>query len=926
MFFLFFVDRAAYQRCGSATSFARHKIYEIPSPFTMNKKRANTGGSLENKKVSDCFDEYMDAAEAGDHNVLQLVCQNTKDVQKSLRVVYKFVLSLTEDFSFKLAEEIVGAAKKLARTTSEDPLEEGADEEVLQICFALFEKIALLKKGNEFVDLVFEIVGGKLEGANLSTHLVALLSVENSGAILERIVCESNIRDFLHVSLTHKDATVLKNCASLLPALYDKFPQHVDTKKYAVLLDSEHAFLRSCYLEILLKDVLAKVRENSHDTICDTILAISQRTIDTNYIVRAKALSLLAQIFEKKAMPNEIRNSVLEMAIERVVDKTQIVRKKALRLCCVALMNHPFHMNGASLEKIRDADNQYAKDLNQFHDVMASALKCVDYLLKLNCRSEIDEVCEFLKLCYFYKVSAATKTFELLFHYTSHDREALDRIIHHLADLFSRAKSRRFEFFSEFGHSDALEIVIKELARRRVFKEDTFDSIFATVRAGMRKSFYFLSCSVKYLDVDSAKILELVDFVSNVFFTSKSEAELQENIVLYRNMLDMLVNFKDKELNSELIAVLVKNYAKMNFFDHEISEKTLKICFKSGHDYEKNLSGLLKVICTKNVNRLKVLHAIGCIALEQGNIIDAMETKAKKMKSTFGQVVPVEVRERRRSINVSRMSLQARVSDAIEAQAALDNIIDKPEDEIADILFFVKEREVLFGNSLLQPFVAFLISGCKDADADVQNVAYLSLLKCMAISSEFFEKNIALFFAGLAHDNYKIRNNCIVAMHDYFVSYNFLLERQMAVLFDTLYDTASVVRASAVLVIFDLLAKNVIKPKGCSQKLSRLLVDRDEAIAAAALALFQKISKNENMIATIFYESLLYVDFDAIKKILLALLPLVSEKVKETCFAKLLRYRETKSDVLRFYLHSANFAERFVAEMSAFEDFNELRK
>jgi condensin complex subunit 1 len=892
----------------------------------MNKKRANIDEILEGKKVSEHFEEYLTIAESGDRSVLRLVSQNSNDSHKSLKVVYKLVLSLSEDFSFQFVEEVIGVVKKLVHATSKDPRDDGFDEEIVQICFALFEKIALFKKSSDFVDLVFEISGGNFDSANLSSYLVSLLSIENSGPILERIVSESNIRDFLSMSLTQKDPTILKNFASLLPTLYDKFPQHVDTKKYAMLLDSEHVFLRSSYLEVLLKDVLRSIREKRYETICDSILTIAQRMIDTNYFVRTKALSLLSQIFEEKVMPNEIRNSILEMAIERIVDKTQIVRKKALKLCCIALMNHPFHMNGASLEKIKDTSNQYAKDLNQFHDVIASALKSIDYLLKLNCKSEIDEICEFLKLCYFYKIDQTIKTFELLFYYNVYDRDALDKIVYHLADLFSRAKKRRFEFFSQFGHSDALEIVIKELAKRRTFKEDTFDSIFGMVKAGMKSLFYFLSCSIKYLEVDSPKILELVDFVSNVFFMSKSEAELRENIVLYRNMLDMVVNFKDKELNSELIALLVKNYAKMNFFDYEISEKTLKICFKSGHDYEKNLVSLLKVICTKNVNKLKVLHAIGCIAFEQGNIIDMMEIKAKKMKSALGQVVPNEVRERRRSINVSRMSLQARVSDAVEAQAALDNIIDKPEDEIADILFFVKEREILFGNSLLQPFVPFLIGGCKDPNAEVQKVAYLSLLKCMSISSEFFEKNIALFFAGLTHKNCQIRNNCVVAMHDYFVSYNFLLEREIGALFDMLYDPEGAVRTNAVLIVFDLLVKNVIKPKGHSPKLSQLLVDEDEEIAGIAFALFQKISKNENTIATIFYESLLYVDLDMIKKILVILLPLVSEKIKETCFAKLLRYRETKSDILRFYLQNATFSERFIAEMSTFEDFNELRK
>lgn len=889
---------------------------KIARPFMPRKHRGHEAAHLAGV-------DNGHSAEYEEDAVLPLdIFKGEYSTEESLKALYKFALSLPENTLNDNFEDVVNILRMSVSRIHETKQEDSVNEHVVRICFVLFEKLLGIKNSDEHACSVSQILSDHLRGIDLIKHVTSFLSIENSGVLLEKILPEESTPAFIQIFATHKDPVVLRNCSIALPLIYDRSPQQVDIGATSFLLESEHAFLRSCYLEVAFRCITSQNNKSSCETICKLTRIITERIADINYTIRAKALSLLAQLFERSIVPENVIDDILIFSVERIIDKTQIVRKRAIRLYCTALCNRNCYGNGPQ----KKPSDSMPDEREVFMKAIVQALAKVDLLLQSSSKSEVEEICEFLKLCYLHGIQAAESVFSTLLHYTVHEKDAFETILFSVAEFLSSLRDRKFEFLLKLRPTMSLGILIRELARRRVFRDDTFQRVFGMVRSGVQNALHFLSCSIKYIYADTEQVLELMNFISDAFFNSRNEDELAQSVSMYRSMLDVLISFKNKELNSEIVSVLVKSYVKMNFFDYEISEKTIRLCFMSGIGYEKNIHGLVRSICSKNVNRLKVLFSVGCIALEQARLIDIIEQRAKRLNTNLGHVVPSEIKERRRSINASRMSIQPKMSDAVETQDALNNIMEKPEDEISDILFFVKEREMLFGNSLLQPFVPLLIDGCRDEDKEVQNVAYLSLLKCMSVSSEFFEKYMSLFLSGLIHANYRVRNNCVIAMHDYFISYNFLLERHLGSLICTLYDVEQSVRINSILIIFDLLIKNVIRPRGCGTKLSNLLVDEDEAVARMSLLLFQKVVKSENMIASILYESLLYGEAKRLKDILIILLPIISEKVKEACFVKLLKYRESKGDILKLYLQNACFSERFVTEMSTFDDFNELRK
>ncbi|KCZ80167.1 hypothetical protein H312_02440, partial [Anncaliia algerae PRA339] len=604
-----------------------------------------------------------------------------------------------------------------------------------------------------------------------------------------------------------------------------------------------------------------------------------------------------------------------------------------------------------------EKQTEYYKDLLEFRKQILITLKNIKFLIKEDQKSDIDEILNFLKLAYFYGIKETISTYEDLFIYTQNNYEMIDKITNSFMELFAQIKNKIIEFFFEFEPSPHLQLIIQMISKRKYFNNETFTMVFKEIKekrsfSHSKKGMFFLSCTAKYLSLDVENILDIISYISDELFKSKNHSELINNVQLYRFTLNLVLNYKDKTLNKEIVNKLIKTFVKMNFYDPEINKKIVKLCFESGKEYEANVSLLLKFLNTKNTNKLKLINSIGCIVEEQGKLIDLLEAKVKKLKNIsknddlkeatkkirdslklndeLRKSLNSGIKERRKSITLSRLSFHGKLSDVLETEKVLNKVMNKPEDEILDILFYVKEREILYSkDALLNPYMDMIVKGCKDNDLEIVNVSYLSLLKCMSISSSFFEENIDLFFSGLKHSDKRVRNNCVITTRDFFLNYNFLLEKRCNLLFETLNDSDLLVKKHAIFIIFDLLLKNIIKVKQGSLLLSELMIDKEEEIRRISYYLFNKLIKDNSsvhisIVANIFYESLIFAEKTKLKELMQIFFSLLPDKVKEVCFVKLLRNKEYDKEIVKFYLEKANFSEKFVEEMQVYEEFGAI--
>lgn len=518
--------------------------------------------------------------------------------------------------------------------------------EIIKVSFSLLEKALILTKDKLLLDNLCEFILENIEGINVTQYFRMILILEQSTEMFDLLINSSTIENFMKIVSSDNDVRILKNSSIILTNFYEKFVQFTNINELSFFLESEHIFFRSAYLILLYKQISLELHDSSEtlspkqlERTCSYISVISERALDYHYLVRSKAIGVISYLFKDRYIPKNIRKNVLEAVNQRVLDKTQMVKKKAIACLSNALLYHPFLLNGGSLEiKEDEKQTEYYKDLLEFRKQILITLKNIKFLIKEDQKSDIDEILNFLKLAYFYGIKETISTYEDLFIYTQNNYEMIDKITNSFMELFAQIKNKIIEFFFEFEPSPHLQLIIQMISKRKYFNNETFTMVFKEIKekrsfSHSKKGMFFLSCTAKYLSLDVENILDIISYISDELFKSKNHSELINNVQLYRFTLNLVLNYKDKTLNKEIVNKLIKTFVKMNFYDPEINKKIVKLCFESGKEYEANVSLLLKFLNTKNTNKLKLINSIGCIVEEQGKLIDLLEAKVKKLKN-----------------------------------------------------------------------------------------------------------------------------------------------------------------------------------------------------------------------------------------------------------------------------------------------------
>ncbi|ELQ75756.1 Chromosome condensation complex Condensin, subunit D2 [Trachipleistophora hominis] len=401
----------------------------------------------------------------------------------------------------------------------------------------------------------------------------------------------------------------------------------------------------------------------------------------------------------------------------------------------------------------------------------------------------------------------------------------------------------------------------------------------------------------------------------------------EDDINVYKNVLEM-VSIRPSMPD---VKRCISNLALMKVVDFEIIDLTVQMLYKMP-DPEPLCQLLLEKLCTENKNLAKIIYTVGSIAINESFFIDKLEKKVPKIH------VPREIREKRKSFNVTRTSFRQSINfsmherdlsssfdmslrqsqDIIDGQAGLKN---KTSDEIADILFYIKEKEILCGsNSILAPFIKIVVENCKTPDLDV--VAYVSVYRMMAVSSEFFLNHFSYFISGLKSANTLVRYNSLVAMADFILLYNSYVEKYSYLLFDKLFDENENVVKLALFIIYHLVSSKILKIKGYGAVLCKL---HETQHSDTIKSLLSSLASDENTIASIFYEVMLD-EKSRNMEVIQFIKCLVKDKTKENLFLKILqkfKKEERMGDVFLGQLYSIlSFGSKSVSDMRMNEVFN----
>lgn len=215
------------------------------------------------------------------------------------------------------------------------------------------------------------------------------------------------------------------------------------------------------------------------------------------------------------------------------------------------------------------------------------------------------------------------------------------------------------------------------------------------------------------------------------------------------------------------------------------------------------------------------------------------------------QIVYLELVER----ELKRRKAVKDAADGGEKRASeLDQVAGNAEDEIGDMIAYIKDRELLYGpQSLLGlygPLVAQICSAPKEyADVYVQRAATLSLAKLMCISSEYCDTHLALLLHVLkSAKDPVVRANVVIGLGDVAISFGTLVDENSERLYAGLNDGNLGVKKNTLMVLTHLILNGMIKVKGQLGELAKCLEDEEPRVSDLAKLFFSELATKENAV------------------------------------------------------------------------------
>ncbi|CEP64214.1 condensin subunit YCS4 LALA0_S10e05116g [Lachancea lanzarotensis] len=241
------------------------------------------------------------------------------------------------------------------------------------------------------------------------------------------------------------------------------------------------------------------------------------------------------------------------------------------------------------------------------------------------------------------------------------------------------------------------------------------------------------------------------------------------------------------------------------------------------------------------VSLAQLLFIVGHVAINTTIYVEKCEAEFKKRK--------IEAESKNSSAGDAD-----RADQAAERQQELEMIGGTNEDDFADAVNFVKENELLFGESSLLarfgPLVEEILSNnVKFADCMLQRTAVLCLEKFMCVSSKYCENNLPLLITILEKSpDPIIRSNVILGLGDMAVCFNNLVDENTEFLYRHLHDDDLMVQKTCLMTVTFLILAGQVKVKGQLGQMARCLENPDQGVSDMCKLFFTELATKDNAI------------------------------------------------------------------------------
>ncbi|SCU85565.1 LANO_0C04654g1_1 [Lachancea nothofagi CBS 11611] len=320
-----------------------------------------------------------------------------------------------------------------------------------------------------------------------------------------------------------------------------------------------------------------------------------------------------------------------------------------------------------------------------------------------------------------------------------------------------------------------------------------------------------------------------------------------------------------------------------------VREKTMMTFGRKEDDDHPNYT------TSRTVSLAQLLFIVGHIALNTTVYVEKCEAEFKKRK------IEAESKSSSKSSANGTQSTE-------ERQQELEMIGGTNEDDFTDAVNFVKEKELLFGESSLLarfgPLVEEVVSNsAKFADGMLQRTAVLCLEKFMCVSSKYCEKNLPLLITILEKSpDPIIRSNAILGLGDMAVCFNNLVDENTEFLYRHLHDEDLMVQKTCLMTVTFLILAGQVKVKGQLGQMAKCLENSDQGISDMCKLFFTELATKDNAIYNGFIDIFSGLSKDeelehsSFKRILKFLLSFIDKEKHQKQLSEKLLLRLQKSE------------------------------
>lgn len=658
--------------------------------------------------------------------------------------------------------------------------------------------------------------------------------------------------------------------------------------------------------------------ETSRKQLDVLVILLQEHANDVAHFCRLRTLTILAQLVDNTRM-RRYRHSIMNLAVQKMSDRSQQVRAAAMRLVQRLLETHPFKLSGTQsllsasswterLETLKDRINSLGfstesedneriqlEMMEKFHEDALEFIAQIDQsmdlarsLLRSKSKSDIIDAIDLLVYADAFGVESTRPGINQMVHlvWTKADNDETNAVCKHAVksycDLFLSADPELGADARSWTVANNLVDQAKDASDARMtsmqqllgyaMSENKIEPRVLTCLWRMYQQENIVPCRrtgavmvLSMLAAHNPQIAALgLEEILSTGLGSLGEKDYKLakfSCVLLRCAISPAsfwdANSKSRQLppSHQLFTRLLEilRIPAASFLWFGMAKEAIGVMTDICENPEEVWAALLKALvvaiwppddCPLDDDKRQILLAQ--LAYCAGEVGISMLMRLERLQTSYKKAYS-EAEERQ------KQQKKANEPDDDELAKMGGGSL---EETFAEMLRYIREREVLYSDSaLLRPFAKLVSRLILDECEQTMSHPFLSVAVCqslpkfMCVSDVFCREHAAAAAHLMAtHSSPIVRSNLVVGLSDSVVCFNNIMDVHMGELYARLNDEVPVVQRTTIVALTFLILAGKVKVKGRLGEMAKAMENPDPKIAALATMFFRELATKERSI------------------------------------------------------------------------------